>query len=212
MLLGAGQPRCLNGIARVRRPCFRPADQRPCYHSKPLLKPRRPPKHSKAPPPTAPDLGLPYGWKRNPFRNAYRPLQIRWRAVLVSFWAIGTAGIYTYVAVDTSLMRESVPISGRSRYTGSESQNASYATDLHKIAALERAFLSHVAACDRCKPKLEDNLLPGDDPLVMRVRGVSARLATAAGVEAESLSIRVSKQPGMRWSTCGRPPPAQRLC
>lgn len=195
MLHGTGQLRCLNGIARFRRPCFRPANQRSCYHSKPLLKPQRPPKHPKAPPPTTTDLGLPYGWKGNPFSRTLRALTSRWRTIM-AFWAGLTACVYTYVAVDSSLIRENVPISGRSRHAGSERRNVFYAAQLQKGAALGRAFQSHAATCSRCKPKFEENLLPGDDPLVMRVRGVFARLATAAGLEPESFSILVNKQPG----------------
>lgn len=200
MLSGAGQLRCQNGIAWFRRPCFRPANQRSCYHSKPLLKPQRPLKHSKAPPSSTPDLSLPsYGWKRNPFARTLSALTTRWRTILV-FWAGLTASIYTYVAVDASLIRENVHISGRSRYAGSERQNAFYAVQLQRVAALEKAAQSHAATCSRCKPKFEENLLPGDDPLVMRVRRVFARLATAAGIEPESFSILVNKQPGMQTS------------
>ena len=209
-LRGAGQLRCLNGIARVQRPCFRPATQRSCYHSKPLLKPQRPSKHSKAPPPTTTDLGPPYGWKGNPFLRSLRALTSRWRTIIV-FWAGLTANIYLYVILDISLIRENVPISGRSRYAGTPRRNAFYAAGLQKLAAIERAFQSHAATCRRCKPKFEENLLPGDDPLVMRVRGVFARLATAAGLEPESFSILVNKQPGVQF-IIAQFPLARRRC
>lgn len=209
MLRGAGQLRCLNVIARFRRPCFfRPAHQQPCYHSKPLLEPRRPSKHSKAPPPTASHLGFAHSWKGNRLLRPLRVLTSRWRTILV-LWVGLTACIYTYVAVDSSLFRENVPISGRSRYAGSERRNAFYAAQLQQGATLERALQSHVAACDSCKPKFEEKLLPGDDPLVMRVRGVFARLATAAGIEPESFCILVNKQPGTQIVHRAKSLPAQ---
>lgn len=197
MLFGAGRIPCFYGPARFRIFCFRPTTCRSCYHSKPLLKPQRLLRHAKAPPPTPPALG-PFGWKKSQFLRTLSALTSRWRTIL-GFWAGLTACIYIYVAVDSSIVRKNVPISGRSRYAGSARPNAFYAEQLQKGAALERAVQSHAAACGRCKPKLEEDFLPGDDPLVTRVRGVFARLAAAAGIEPESFIIRVIKQPGMRW-------------
>ena len=210
MLLGAGRIPCFYGPTRFRFLCFRPKPRQSCYHSKPLLKPQRPLKRSKAQPPTPPALGSD-GWKKSHFLRPLSALASRWRTIVV-LWAGLTACVYIYVAFDSLLVRENVPVSGRSRYAGSKRPNAFYAEQLQKGAALERAVHSHAAACGRCKPKLEEDFLPGDDPLVTRVRGVFARLATAAGIQPESFIIRVNKQPGMTMVVVLQTPPAQRLC